>query len=499
MTQATHNMIDKVTLGIDIGTSSVKALALSQSGNVAYKCSIDYPTHRNDLGYVEQSPQDWWQAVVQCCQNITQNVPANSIMGVGMCGQLNGFVLLDSHDIPLQNAIIWLDQRADVQTAQIKEAFSDRFIAITGNDSAGISVLSKLKWIADTCPEILQHTHKVMFVKDYITWKLTGIWVTDISDASVTNMMDISSCTWNQELLDYCGIDSTILPPIVPSHHVAGTVQISASTETTLPQGTPVVVGAGDVTSLSVGCAVDHTGTAGVTLGTAGHVVAVSPSSPKQNNDHMWRLSYVDKGKETWLGLIMSGGLSMVWIKNILTGASEQNISFEDFIQQTESVPLGANGVYFLPFLEGTAPPHTHNMRGVLHGLRTHHTYMDIITAVMEGVAFNIKDCINAFNKMGVRIHTIRIAEGGSASSRWCQIIADILQMPVEKIAEQDTSASGGAIIAMHALNGRADISDTIKRMVQVDKVYTPRLNISDQVDDMYAKYTQLVKNSTEA
>lgn len=489
----------KITIGIDLGTSSVKAIALSQTGQVLCEYSVDYPTYRSSLGYIEQSADDWWHGVIRCCQHIINTVPAHHVIGVGMCGQLNGFVLLDENDRIVQNAIIWLDQRGDKQARDLTHHFTDKFITITGNNIHSISVLSKLKWIIDTHPQVMQKTKKLMFVKDYITWKMTGAWGTDMSDASATNMMDMSTHRWSQEILEYCGIDVAILPPIYKSCHIAGIIHAKASTQTALPLGTPVVIGAGDVTSLSVGCGIDNGGVAGVTLGTAGHVVVVSSNPPKTNRDSMWRLSYVHGNAEVWLGLIISGGLSMVWIKNVLTALSEYPVSFEEFIEQTHSVPLGANGICFLPFLEGKASPHPDDtIRGVLHGLRSHHTHGDIITAVMEGVALNIKDCINAFTKMGVNIHTLRIAEGGSRSERWCQIIADVVQMPVEKIAQRDTSASGAAMIAMCTLTSDESIFDTIKAMVQIEKTYTPQKNTYNKAQQMYAHYTALAHRIME-
>ena len=318
-----------ITIGIDLGTSSVKAMALSETGDIVSQSQQTYPTHRNDNGHIEQSPTDWWQAVVQCCHSIVDETNEHTIIGIGLCGQLNGFVLLDENDNLLQDAIIWLDQRAQPETEDFAHHFGDKFNAITGNGSAAISVLSKLKWMVDNKPEIIQKTNKVMFVKDYITYKMTGTWLTDASDASATNMMDITTYNWNDDLLAYCGISADILPPIMPSNHIAGTVHAQASREMGIAEGTPVVIGAGDVTSLSIGCGVYDDGIAGITLGTAGHVVVASTHPPKINDKNMWRLSHVDTSKEIWLGLIISGGLSLVWAKDVLTALCKDDVSFE--------------------------------------------------------------------------------------------------------------------------------------------------------------------------
>ncbi|MBL4767496.1 MAG: xylulokinase [Rhodobacteraceae bacterium] len=485
--------MSEISLGIDLGTSAVKVLALCANGAVAAKASRPYPTHRPNLGWAEQSPDDWWSAVCSACQDIITQTNEPKIIAVGLCGQLNGFVMLDHADHPLQNAVIWLDRRAEAETRELAENFPEEFQRITGNLPDSIAVLPKLKWMVRHRPELIAKTHRIMLVKDYVLWRLTGNWITDATDGSATGMMDFDSRIWSNDLLKFCGISPDILPPIVPSAEIAGYITEQAATATGLETGLPVVPGAGDVGSLSVGCRVYDEGVLAITLGTAGHVVLSSRNAPLDDDHGVWRISHITEDREIWLGLIMSGGLSLVWMRNILVALTDGEPDFDEIVALTRSVPLGARGVTFLPFLEGAATPWSApDARAVFYGLTSSHGAGEMVQAVMEGVAFNIRDCVEAFGELGGKITRIRIAEGGARSEKWCQIIADILQRPLELVKQNDTSASGAAILAMHATTSHGNFDETIVSMVQIEKIYYPRPGQGETVDALYQRYKEL-------
>ncbi len=295
------------TVGIDIGTSAVKIAVLGLDGHVLAEASRPYPTHSPHPGWVEQTPEDWWLAA---CEALREVVAAGdfNLVGAGLSGQLNGVILLDQDNKALGDAIIWLDTRAAAEAEELKRRFADILEKRAATDLSAIAVLAKLAWLARHDAGRLARTRRVLLVKDYMLWRLTGTIATDPVDAASTGMMDIKTLEWIPELCAGAGFDPEILPPIVPSMVVAGSLTESAAAATGLPVGLPVVPGGGDVAALAVGCGVLELGILGVTLGTAGHVVlAVDATAPFESSAGFWRVAHADPTRAIWLGLVMSG------------------------------------------------------------------------------------------------------------------------------------------------------------------------------------------------
>ncbi|MDB5524761.1 MAG: hypothetical protein JWM58_2524 [Rhizobium sp.] len=447
----------KATIGIDIGTSAVKVVALALGGQDVLAESVrPYPTHTLHPGWVEQSPQDWWRAVSEAVGEITGKLGRTEIAGVGLSGQVNGFLLLDEADAPLGNAIIWLDTRSVEQADRLAKSHGTLLRQRGATDLNAIAVLTKLAWMAEHDRERLARARSLLLVKDYIFWRLTGVRLTDPSDAASTGMMDIVDLNWIDELSGAAGFSSSLLPPIRSSTEIAGHVLPDASRVTGLAIGTPVVPGAGDITALAVGCGVSSPGVLGITLGTAGHVVlsqdAKAPFSPQQG---LWRIPHADRLQCIWLALVMSGGLSLSWLhRTFLSGHS--TMGFTEMAALAESSRPGARGVSFVPFLEGAATPYGQpQARGSFTGLSSSTSAADLVQAVMEGVAFNVRQCVESLEAQGGKITEIRLAEGGARIDRWCQIIADTLERPVLKLGYLDTSSLGAAMMAKSALTGQ--------------------------------------------
>lgn len=445
----------QATVGIDIGTSAVKVAVVGLDGRLLAEASRSYPMLTPHPGWVEQVPEDWWQATCAACKDATTAGAGVEIVGVGLSGQLNGFVLLDAEDRPLGNAIIWLDTRAAAEADDLRERFGSLLRERAATELNAITQLTKLVWLARHEPERLASATSALLVKDYILWRLTGVRQTDASDASATGMMDVATLGWIEELCAGAGFDAALLPPIGPSVVVAGHVGDQAAAATGLPAGTPVTPGGGDVAALAVGCDVVDTGVLGITLGTAGHVVlACEAAAPFPVQPGLWRIAHADAGKAIWLGLVISGGLSMSWLHRLLVSGGS-TLSFPDMAALADAVPPGANGVSFLPFLEGVATPYAMpELRAAFAGMSSSTRAGDLVQAVMEGVAFNIRQCVEMFTGNGAVITEVRIAEGGSRVDRWCQIIADVLQRPVLRLIYLDTSSLGAALMAQAAVTG---------------------------------------------
>jgi xylulokinase len=476
-------------LGIDLGTSAVKVLALSENGQVLAKARRGYDTHAPEIGWSEQPPNDWWMATAAATGEVTAQIGDGSIAGIGLSGQLNGFVLLDEKDRPLQKAIIWLDRRATAETNELARGVGGTIEAVSGNRVSPISVMAKLLWMKRHRPDVLAKTKRLLLVKDYVLWRLTGSSVTDPSDASATNLMDLKSQRWSLELCEAVGLDPGLLPPIRPSTDVAGRVTRLASLETRIPEGTPVVPGGGDVAALALGCGVISDGLVGVTLGTAGHVVVSSKKPLPRLGNGLWQIPHMVDDRIIWLGLIMAGGLSLSWLHRIACLGPSHPL-FEDFVALADRAEPGARGLIFLPFLEGAVTPYERpNARASFIGLTSSHGPAEMIRAVMEGVAFNLRQCVELFEEMGVSVSGVRLAEGGSRVSLWCQIIADVLGKPVSLIEESDTSALGAAVAAQAAATNEP-LSSIAARAVQIGRGYQP--SHTTNITAAYRRYCEL-------
>jgi xylulokinase len=476
-------------LGIDVGTSAVKVLALSENGEVLAKAKHSYPTHTPEIGWSEQSPETWWTATTEATREVARQLGATSIGGVGLSGQLNGFVLLDERDQPLQEAIIWLDRRATAEAEELARECGATIEVVSGNRVSAISVMPKLLWMQRYRPEVLAKTRRVLLVKDYILWRLSGAHATDPSDAGATNLMDLKSRRWSAELCRAAGIDPDLLPTILPSSTVAGRITASSSKETGIAEGVPVAPGGGDVAALALGCGVISDGVLGVTLGTAGHVVISSKRQLPRSGDGLWQIPHMIEDRIIWLGLIMAGGLSLSWLYRV-ANLEQSTRSFEEFVALAEAVAPGARGLFFLPFLEGAATPYERpNARASFIGLTSSHGVAEMIRAVMEGVAFNLRQCVELFEEMGMNVKEVRLAEGGSRVDLWCQIISDVLGRPVDLIEESDTSALGAAVAAQAGVTNQP-LADIAEHAVHIGRRHEPKQTAN--FDTLFDRYREL-------
>lgn len=479
----------RATLGIDIGTSAVKVAVVGLDGTLLAEASKSYPTSTPRPGWVEQSPQDWWAATCDAVRQATAARPEAELAGVGLSGQLNGIVLLDAQDRPLGDAIIWLDTRSVVEADELRERFGALLRERTATELNPITPFTKLAWLARHEPECLARARSALLVKDYIFWRLTGVRLTDPSDASATGMMDVTTLEWIAELCAGAGFDVGLLPPIGSSTEVAGHVTADAAAATGLPAGLPVAPGGGDVAALAVGCDVVETGVLGITLGTAGHVVlACDAAEPFPVRPGLWRITHADPSKAIWLGLVISGGLSMTWLHRLLA-SSGSPLSFPEMVALADGAEPGANGVSFLPFLEGVATPYAMpEARGVFAGLSSSTRAGDIVQAVMEGVAFNIRQCVETFTAHGAAITEVRIAEGGARVETWCQIVADVLQRPVLRLNYLDTSSLGAALMAQAAVTGKA-LHEMTRNLAAGARLFRPDTARAAAYDRTYGRY----------
>jgi xylulokinase len=478
-------------LGIDFGTSAVKAVAVDADGVIEVAASAPYEMTKPAADRAEQDPEAWWRALVDVCRTVLAGIDRQRLGGVGLSGQLNGIVLVDAEGGVLRPSLIWLDQRAVAETAELHARHADRLTEATSSPISPIAVLPKLRWLARHEPEVMHRTATVFQVKDYISWRLTGAFATEANEASATLMMDLPARAWADDLVALAGIDSSKLPPIRPSTSIAGQVHAKAAAETGLRQGTPVVPGSGDTGALAVGCGAFDTGTVAITLGTAGHIVAAVPNRAPGVVGGLWRMAHVASDRELWLGLIPAGGLSIAWLRSLVAGFSGRKPSFQDLDRLLAAAPAGSAGASFLPFLEGAGTPwNDAARRAAFAGLDATHDAAALVRAVYEGVAFNIRASLETFENAGIALGTVHLAEGGARSAAWCQIIADALDREVRVLAQGDASAVGAAILARAGIE-KAELSVAIARSVRVERTHRPNPRDRHPMDQAWRRFAE--------
>lgn len=479
----------RATVGIDLGTSAVKVLALAvEDRSVLAETSRAYPTFTPQPGFVEQSPHDWWAATCAALHDLRQRLPEAEFVGIGLSGQVNGMVLLDADDAVIGNALIWLDARASVEADELETLVPD-MAARTANHTSPITVLAKLKWFHRHAPERLGRARVLLFAKDYLVWRLTGVKCTDASEATSASMLDIGTGDWFRTAVAATGADLSLLPQLRPATEIVGTVTTRAAGETGLAAGIPVVPGAGDVAALATGCGVIDPGILGVTLGTAGHVVlSAKAGDPFVAGAGLWRIAHAAPDRAVWLGLVMSGGLSLSWLHRLFR-TSNDSLDFEAMAGFAAQSAPGASGVSFVPFLEGAATPYDQTAaRGAFVGLSSSTCAGDLVEAVLEGVAFNVRQCVEAFGQHGRDIAAMRLAEGGARLDSWCQVLADVLDRPITRLDHLNTSSLGAALMALSGLTGQS-LATLGHGLFDRGRAFEPRQTTRAALEDAYGRY----------
>lgn len=496
----------KAYVGIDLGTSATKVLVLRQDGSVAAKARAGYEVRHPRVGWSEQAPLEWWRAVTNATRRALAEAGRLEIAGVALSGQLNGLVLLDAAREPLGDAIIWLDLRSTAEAAWLDEALGAVLRAATLNPANPIYVGAKLLWLRRHEPERLNAARHLLLAKDYVNFRLAGELATDRSDASCTLLYDLRTDGWIPAMLEATGVGSRLLPALHASTAVIGAVTPDAAEATGLPVGTPVMAGAGDVTALSVGSGAVEDGVCSVTLGTAGHVVAASTHLTDGGYDKIWQMRHALDDRYLRLGLVMSGGLSLSWFEREFGGVdgAHGTDGFEELLVSAAASPAGARGAFFLPFLEGAATPYqAPDLKAAYLGVTSAHTRGDLARATLEGVAYNVRECVDLLERLGTSVREIRLSEGGSRSDLWCRIIADVLGKPVTTLQEMDASALGAAMIAMAGArtaetgSPTADLRDVVRMVVrsQADRGFEPDRDRTPSYEEGYRRYRQAAEH----
>jgi xylulokinase len=423
---------DARVIGIDVGTSSLKGVAIDEHGAVLNEAERPYPVSRPHPGWSEQDPQDWWQAA----ESVLAELDAAHADGIGLSGQMHGLVALGSDRRPLRPAILWNDGRSQPQASRIEHELGiERLVALSGNRALAGFTAPKLAWMADNEPEVHARIRRIMLPKDYVRLCLTGEAATDVSDASGTVLLDVGHRSWSPELSEAFAVDPDWLPAVHESHVITGRTA----------DGVPVAAGAGDQAAGALGVGVtDDRSPASLVLGTSGVIfTARNAFTP----DPQGRLhAFCHALPDTWhvMGVILSAAGALSWLADVLESAD----AIAALVEQAAAWPPGVEGLTFAPYLAGERTPHPDSdVRGAFVGLGLRHDRGALVRAVLEGVAYALRDALDLIAATGRRPELARVSGGGARSDLWCKILASVLDLPLERTASDAGAAYGAALL----------------------------------------------------
>lgn len=447
-------------LGIDLGTSSIKALLVEENGRIAGRGSAEYPIQTPQPGRAEQNPDEWWQA----CQAAVRQALAEAespvqVAAISLCGQMHGTVLLDEKDRLLAPAVIWPDQRSLSQVKEITQLVgAERLIEVTGSPVATGFQAATVRWFQQEQPQIWQRVRRVLLPKDYLRWRLTGEFASDASDGAGTLLLDVRSRDWSGELLAILNIQVERLPPIQPSISIAGRLTPDASRVLGLPVGIPIITGAGDTPASLLGAGVINPETLLLTISTGGQLAV---PSYEVNVDRAGRMHTFCSALEPtqkqagWyqMGATLSAGQSLRWLRENILGLAGED-AYQRMIDWATDVPPGARGLIFLPYLSGERTPIMDpQAKGMFLGLALQHGRPELVRAVLEGVTLSCYEAFRILIETGSSPIRLVLAGGGARSSLWGQIVADVFGLPVQQLRITEQSALGAALLAGAGIN----------------------------------------------
>ena len=446
--------MSKRLLGIDVGTGGTRAVLLDEAGKVVASATSEHaPISAPQIGWAEQDPRDWWRAACSAineCLQISGFRP-EEIVGVGLTGQMHGMVLLDAAGEVLRPAIIWCDQRTEAQGRAITEKIgARRLIELTANPALTNFTLTKIWWVQQHEPEIWSRVRTVLLPKDYARFRMTGARACDVADASGTLLFDVAHRRWSAPMMELSRVRPEILPEIFESPEISGRISEEGARATGLRVGTPVVAGAGDQAAGAVGMGIVHPGAVSATIGTSGVVFAATaaPTMDPQGRIH----TFCHAVPRRWhvMGVTQAAGFSLRWFRDeFCVGADGSRASYDQLTAEAAKTNAGADGLLWLPYLMGERTPHLDpDARGALVGLTAQHTRGHVVRAILEGVAFSLRDTFTIFRELKLPIESIRLGGGGARGPLWRQIQADVYGMPVEILEAEEGGAFGAGLLA---------------------------------------------------
>ncbi len=481
------------TIGIDVSTTATKALLMDERADIVAVSAHGYPFETPRPLWSEQDPALWWEATVKSLRQVLQDsgVDPREIQGIGLTGQMHGLVLLDEAGEVLRPAILWNDQRTGSQCETIRARLGRReLIRITGNDAQTGFTAPKILWVREHEPEHFSRIHQILLPKDYIRYRLTGVFATDRAGAGGTLLLDLETRDWSPTVLAALGIPPRWLPRTHEGPEVTGQITQEAAQLTGLRPGIPVVAGGGDQAAQAVGVGAVEEGIVALTLGTSGVVFATVDRPVYEPEGRVHAFPHAVPGKWHLMGVMLSAGGSLRWYRDTLAPGQP----YEQLLAPAEAVPPGSEGLLFLPYLTGERTPHSDPLaRGAFVGLTVRHTQPHMTRAVLEGVAFGLRDGFALMQEAGLgQVRQVRISGGGARSPLWRQILADVLATELVTVNTTEGAAYGAALLAGVGVGLWPDVVTACRQGIRITGTTAPRSENVEGYRLLYPLYRDL-------
>jgi len=496
-------------IGIDIGTTGAKTVLIDINGVVVTTATIEYPMFTPYPFWAEQNPDDWWNATCKSIQNVLSQskVIASDVKGVGLTGQMHGLVTLDSNGKVLYPCIMWNDQRTGQECKEITDNIGFKnLLSITGNQVLPGFTAPKIIWLRKNKPDVYSKINRVLLPKDYVRYKITNEFFSDVSDASGTSLLNVKERTWSKEILNKLELPFEWLPEVVESISQTGSITKQASILTGLAEGTPVFAGGGDQAAGGIGAGAVKEGIVSIVLGTSGVVFTHSDNYRIEPEGKLHAFCHSVPYKWHLMGVTLSAAGSFRWYRDTFAQLEKTEAEktgkdvYEILTSQAEIVPAGSEGLFFLPYLTGERTPHPDpNAKGAFIGLNVRHTKAHLTRAVLEGVAYSLRDCYELISNLGIKAESLIVSGGGAKSKLWRSIIADVFNAEIKTLTCTEGAPYGAAILAAVGSGNYINVNEACEKILKIDSKIEPDKKRASIYNDFYSIYKQLypqLKNS---
>ena len=474
-------------IGVDLGTSAVKLLLMDEKGNIKKIVSKEYQLFFPHPGWSEQKPEDWFKQVIIGIKELISDCNKESVAGISFGGQMHGLVLLDDKDNVIRPAILWNDGRTKEETDYLNNVIGkDKLSEYTSNIAFTGFTAPKILWVRKNEPDNFKKINKIMLPKDYLVYRLSGAFSTDYSDASGMLLLDVKNKRWSKEMLDICGITEKKLPKLYESYEVVGNLKSDIAKELGLTEKVKIIAGAGDNAAAAIGTGTVGDGSCNISLGTSGTIFIASKKFGVDENNALHSFAHAD-GNYHLMGCMLSAASCNKWW-------SEEILKTNNYSEEQNAITkLGENNVYFLPYLMGERSPHNDPMaRAMFMGMSMDTTREDMTQAVLEGVAYALRDSLEVARSLGIKIERTKICGGGAKSPLWKKMIANILNLKVDIIESEEGPALGAAILAAVGCGEYANVEEAVNKLINVVETIEPEYELVEKYDKGYEKFRRI-------
>jgi len=474
-------------IGIDLGTSAVKLLMMDEKGTIIRIVSREYPLYFPNPGWSEQNPEDWYEQSVEGLKELLDGCDTSLVAGISFGGQMHGLVILDEDDNVIRPAILWNDGRTAKETDYLNTVIGkEKLSEYTANIAFAGFTAPKILWVKENEPENFAKIAKIMLPKDYLAYRLTGTFCTDVSDASGMLLLDVKNRCWSKEMMEICCVKESQLPKLFESYECVGTVKEELAQELGISKDVKVAAGAGDNAAAAVGTGTVGDGMCNISLGTSGTIFISSDTFGVDRFNALHAFDHAD-GHYHLMGCMLSAASCNKWWMDEIVGE-------KDYAGEQEKITkLGENHVFFLPYLMGERSPHNDPAaRGTFIGMTMDTTRADMTQAVLEGVTFGLRDCLEIAKSLGIKLERTKIVGGGAKSPLWRKICANILGLKVDVPACEEGPSMGGAMLAMVACGAYKTVADAVDALVAVAEVVEPEAELTAKYEKRYQQFKKI-------